>query len=114
MDTLDYTGPELNKGSRGVMLGIGEKIRDLPEHFVGTLPPQITKVGVFSPGCLVVEGTTDFHRILEHPDLPSGLSLYSLIMSKKPFQILMDGLYPIRAGCRHLRQKLGTSSSSCL
>lgn len=81
MDTLDYTGPELNKGSRGVMLGIGEKIRDLPEHFIGTLPSQITKVGVFSPGCLVVEGTTEFQRILEHPDF-----------AKWPLIILVDNV----------------------
>ncbi len=25
LDTLDYTGPELNKGSRGVMVGVGRK-----------------------------------------------------------------------------------------
>ncbi len=57
LDTLDYTGPELNKGSRGVMLGIGEKIRDLPQEFVGTLPQGISAAHPFSPGCLVLEGT---------------------------------------------------------
>ncbi len=56
LDTLDYTGPELNKGSRGVMLGIGEKKRDLHSSYQGGQPPQISKVGVFSPGCLVLEG----------------------------------------------------------
>ncbi len=49
MDTLDYSGPELNKGSRGIMLGIGEKIRDLPTQFNGPGKP-------FCPGCLVIEG----------------------------------------------------------
>lgn len=56
LDTLDYSGPELNKGSRGVMLGIGDKIRDLPEAYQGALPRPLTKIRVFCPGCLVVEG----------------------------------------------------------
>ncbi len=56
LDTLDYTGPELNKGSRGVMLGVGEKKRDLPLSYVGGLPPGISKVGVYLPGCLLIEG----------------------------------------------------------
>lgn len=56
LDTLDYTGPELNKGSRAVMLGVGQKRRDLPEQFVGKLPPPLTQAKAFLPGCLVVEG----------------------------------------------------------
>jgi 4-hydroxybenzoate decarboxylase subunit C len=59
LDTLDYTGPELNKGSRGVMLGIGEKIRDLPAAFTGPLPLPLREAAVFCPGCLVVEGEVD-------------------------------------------------------
>ena len=30
MDTLDYTGTALNRGSKGVLLGLGEPRRDLP------------------------------------------------------------------------------------
>lgn len=59
LDTLDYTGPELNKGSRGVMLGVGEKIRDLPRLFEGPLPLPLRKAIPFSPGCLVVEGDVE-------------------------------------------------------
>ena len=33
MDTLDYTGPEVNKGSKGVWLGLGDPVRDLPGEF---------------------------------------------------------------------------------
>ena len=33
MDTLDYSGPEVNKGSKGVWLGLGDPIRDLPRAF---------------------------------------------------------------------------------
>lgn len=73
LDTLDYTGPELNKGSRGVLLGIGEKKRDLPTFFHGSLPRGIKDAKPFSPGCLVLEGPSfqnqeDFSQLLAHPD----------------------------------------------
>lgn len=57
LDTLDYTGPALNKGSRGVMLGIGEKKRDLPTGYTGRLPTGISKAACYTPGCLVLEGS---------------------------------------------------------
>jgi 4-hydroxybenzoate decarboxylase subunit C len=50
IDTLDYTGPELNKGSRGVLLGLGDPVRKLPHTYSGPL-----KARPFCPGCLVVE-----------------------------------------------------------
>ena len=53
MDTLDYTGPKLNEGSKGVLLGMGEKIRELPREFHGELPSGISQAEVFCPGCLV-------------------------------------------------------------
>jgi 4-hydroxybenzoate decarboxylase subunit C len=33
MDTLDYTGPRVNEGSKGVWLGLGDPIRELPREF---------------------------------------------------------------------------------
>src|SRR4029079_9527471 len=33
MDTLDYSGPEVNRGSKGVWLGLGDPVRDLPRRF---------------------------------------------------------------------------------
>ena len=56
MDTLDYTGPKVNEGSKGVLLGLGDKKRSLPEEFSGPLPGALRKALVFCPGCLVVEG----------------------------------------------------------
>jgi UbiD family decarboxylase len=56
MDSLDYAGPRVNEGSKGVLLGLGEPIRRLPEAFAGELPAGVRRVAVFSPGCLVVEG----------------------------------------------------------
>ena len=38
MDTLDYTGPEINKGRKGILIGVGEPVRDLPHEFRGDLP----------------------------------------------------------------------------
>lgn len=73
LDTLDYAGPSLNKGSRGVMLGLGEPVRSLPQAFTGALPSGITKVGVFCPGCLVLEGTVT-------PALFAQLSLWPLLV----------------------------------
>jgi 3-polyprenyl-4-hydroxybenzoate decarboxylase len=55
MDTLDYSGPEVNKGSKGVWLGLGDPVRDLPRIFsAAELPPGVTDVLVFCGGCLVV------------------------------------------------------------
>ena len=56
MDTLDYTGPAVNKGSKGVWMGLGDPVRDLPRTFSATdLPAGITAVEVFCGGCLVAE-----------------------------------------------------------
>ena len=56
MDTLDYAGPRLNRGSKGVLLGVGEKRRELPREFRGETPPEVRAAIPFCPGCLVVEG----------------------------------------------------------
>jgi UbiD family decarboxylase len=58
MDTLDYTGPKVNEGSKGVLVGLGEKIRDLPAEFSGPLPAGAGAAAVLAPGALVVEGPT--------------------------------------------------------
>jgi UbiD family decarboxylase len=54
MDTLDYTGPEVNKGSKGVMLGLGDPVRELPGEWTGEPPTGAGDARVFCPGCLVV------------------------------------------------------------
>jgi 3-polyprenyl-4-hydroxybenzoate decarboxylase len=55
MDTLDYTGPAVNTGSKGVWLGLGDPVRELPRQFTAPLPSGIRDVRVFCAGCLVVE-----------------------------------------------------------
>jgi 4-hydroxybenzoate decarboxylase subunit C len=55
MDTLDYTGPVVNEGSKGVLLGCGEPVRQLPASFTDSAPAGL-EARVFCPGCLVVSG----------------------------------------------------------
>ncbi|MEP6782019.1 MAG: UbiD family decarboxylase [Acidobacteriota bacterium] len=75
MDTLDYTGPVVNEGSKGVWLGLGDPVRDLPRAFAPPVAPpsDVTDVRVFCGGCLVV-GARSFaddrdapSRIASHP-----------------------------------------------
>lgn len=56
MDSLDYAGPRINEGSKGVLLGLGDPIRELPSEFNGQLPQGFGKAAVFTPGALVVDG----------------------------------------------------------
>jgi 3-polyprenyl-4-hydroxybenzoate decarboxylase len=56
MDTLDYTGPVINEGSKGVWLGLGDPVRELPRTFRGGVTPGFTDVHVFCGGCLVIGG----------------------------------------------------------
>ena len=75
MDTLDYTGPRVNEGSKGVWLGLGDPVRELPREFRPAVPPPqgVTEVRAFCPGCLVVGGPRyadepqAARRIVAHP-----------------------------------------------
>jgi 3-polyprenyl-4-hydroxybenzoate decarboxylase len=74
MDTLDYTGPAVNEGSKGVWLGLGDPVRDLPRAFrASELPAGCREALVFCGGCLVVgappyaEDAKAAARFAEHP-----------------------------------------------
>jgi UbiD family decarboxylase len=81
MDSLDYAGPRINEGSKGVLLGIGDPIREPPAAFAGPPPPGVTDARVFCPGCLVLkidpfprgvgpgQAAGDLEPILAHPSL---------------------------------------------
>ncbi|TKB12182.1 UbiD family decarboxylase [Desulforhopalus sp. IMCC35007] len=82
-DTLDYTGPSVNKGSKAMLMGLGkDKRRELPREFTGSLPANCINPKVFLPGTLVVQGTdyTDTpdlaKKLAEHQDL----SLWPVIL----------------------------------
>ena len=57
-DSLDYTGPSVNQGSKGMLLGLGEPVRALPAEWVGgtPLPEGVVAARAFCRGCLVVQG----------------------------------------------------------
>jgi UbiD family decarboxylase len=70
-DTLDYTGPSVNKGSKAMLMGLGQApVRDLPDSFHGELPAGVSRTVAFLPGTLVVEGTC----YAEDRDLPQRLA----------------------------------------
>jgi len=56
MDSLDYAGPRINEGGKGVLLGLGEPVRGLPTELRGDPGQGVRDARVFTPGCLVVEG----------------------------------------------------------
>lgn len=98
LDTLDYTGPELNKGSRGVLLGMGEKIRSLPVDFRGTPPTSISRALPFCPGALIIEGPSytqfqDYHSLTNHPDFKDWPLLILVDDAKKATRSESDFLW---------------------
>ncbi|HYY56540.1 MAG TPA: UbiD family decarboxylase [Pyrinomonadaceae bacterium] len=56
MDTLDYTSGKVNQGSKAILLGLGEAVRELPREFRAALPRDVSRAEVFCGGCLVVQG----------------------------------------------------------
>lgn len=58
-DTLDYTGPKVNKGSKAILMGIGDKKRELQAEWTGGFTnPAFSQPIVFCPGALCVKGDT--------------------------------------------------------
>jgi 3-polyprenyl-4-hydroxybenzoate decarboxylase len=85
-DTLDYTGPSVNKGSKAMMLGLGrEKLRELPRRFSGTLPEDCSKPLPFLPGTLVIQGNS-FEK---SPDLAKQLARWN-DLADWPVIVLVD------------------------
>lgn len=70
MDSLDYSGPAINEGSKGILLGVGEKKRDLPRAFSGDLPGGARSVAPYCGGALTVAGPT----YAEDPDYAATLA----------------------------------------
>lgn len=54
-DTLDYASGKINHGSKAMLVGVGDKKRDLTREFNGNLPVGVKKAEVFCGGCLVLE-----------------------------------------------------------
>ncbi len=54
-DTLDYASGKINHGSKAMLVGVGEKKRELKREFSGDLLSGVKKAKVFCGGCLVLE-----------------------------------------------------------
>ncbi len=88
-DTLDYTGPSVNKGSKAMLMGLGkEKKRELPRTFSAALPAGCTQPKVFLPGTLVVQGTP----YSESPNL-AKLLCESEALEQWPVIVLVDNCH---------------------
>lgn len=69
-DTLDYTGPALNRGSKWILLATGAPRRALPTSPPASLPPGFTRAVPVCPGCLVVGSP----RHADEPDAAARLA----------------------------------------
>jgi UbiD family decarboxylase len=87
MDSLDYTGPMVNRGSKALFLGLGEPRRTLPTTFQGALPPGVPAARPFVPGCLVVAAKP----FVEEPDAAKRLARHPAFEGW-PLVVLVDDL----------------------
>jgi 4-hydroxybenzoate decarboxylase subunit C len=83
-DTLDYSGPKVNEGSKGFWLALGEKpIRELKKNMDGvSLPSSLVNARLFVPGCLVVQGVpyADAPKFAEELAREEGLASFQLVL----------------------------------
>lgn len=56
--TQDFTGHELNHGSKAILIGVGERVRELPKSYTEGHIAEIAQINVFHDGCLVVSGAS--------------------------------------------------------
>ncbi len=82
-DTLDYTGPSVNKGSKAMLMGLGkEKVRELPREFSGELPAGCSRPEVYLPGTLVVQGSayTDVPNLAQEIATERGIADWPVVL----------------------------------
>ena len=84
-DTLDYTGPRVNRGSKAILLATGEPRRALPSAFRGGLPAGCERAVPFCRGCLVVQG----RPFAEDPDAADRAARHAAF-SDWPLVVLVD------------------------
>ncbi len=110
MDTLDYTGPKVNEGSKGVLLGLGDAIRDLPGELLRPASRRSARGG----GLLSGRPRRRRAGVSRRPGLPRPARRRSgrrRLASRRPRRrrggdgegravVPLAGLHPIRAGRR--------------
>lgn len=86
-DTLDYTGLRLNHGSKAVLLGVGDPVRELPHTYEEGHLDGINDAKPYCAGCLVVSGAA----YEEDPELAGRIvERYGDTLSKWPLVVLAD------------------------
>jgi 3-polyprenyl-4-hydroxybenzoate decarboxylase len=69
-DTLDYTGPKVNEGSKLMMVATGEPRFPLHTTVPASLPTGAERANLFCDGCLVVQASKSYaHASTMGPDL---------------------------------------------
>jgi len=87
MDTLDYTGRQFNQGSKAIIIGIGNPVRELPRGYNGSPLPGISKIKPYCAGCLLLSG----EAYEKAPSLASQLSAAAHAdLQPWPLVILLD------------------------
>jgi len=92
MDTLDYTGRKYNQGSKAILLGLGDPVRELPLEYSGRTLPGIDKIKAYCGGCLLVSGADYTSR----PNLAAEIIEHgSSALTNWPLVILVDDVNAI-------------------
>ncbi len=94
MDTLDYTGPVVNEGSKGIWLGLGDPVRELPSALApAELPAGATHAEPFCRGCLVVGGAADDAGLPERIVAAAAFSDWPLlVLTDEPERTLASSM----------------------
>ncbi len=89
MDTLDYTGRRFNRGSKAIMLGLGEPVRDLPAQYSAGPMPDVDKIKPYCRGCLMISGKS----YEDEPELAAALVKKAREqLAQWPFVVLVDDI----------------------
>lgn len=87
-DTLDYTGPKVNEGSKMLWMACSEFEFELEIREPDQFPEGVRKARLFCPGCLVLESTKTFE---EENGLGEKLVVSELLQNYR-LLILVDDL----------------------
>ena len=92
MDTLDYTGRTFNRGSKAIMMGLGQPIWNLVGEYTGGQLPGILKIEPYCKGCLMISGES----FKDVPDLAAEIAgKCKKQLERWPLVVLVDDLAKI-------------------
>ena len=112
MDTLDYTGPTVNEGSKGVWLGLGDPVRELPREFRPRRRPRPRSRTCASSAAAASSSAA--RRAADDPGAGPRLAAHPAFRGlaaprahrragarrREPHELPLDDVHPLRAGGR--------------